>query len=95
MGYLKVLIFILILTSLVSFFYKIYLQLLIKNPEGKISFLSIFIRFYNLADLLPMSTKSNDTRERTLRKKANIALATFYLSFILVQVIAAMIAHNS
>ena len=94
MGFYKIIIFILIVISLASFFCKIYLQMRIRHPEKKISFFSIFIRFYTLADLLPMRLKLTDTKERALRKKANIALAVFYSSFILVQVISIIIARS-
>ena len=72
-----------ILIALVSFFYKIYLQIQIKNPAKKISALSVFFRFYNITDLFPMRTKyviNND--EIKLRKKANTALMVFYFIFL-------------
>jgi hypothetical protein len=91
----KILIFALIPTTLVSFFYKIYFQIRIKNPEKPVSFFSIFIRFYYLTDLLPLSMKSHDIKEKRLRKRANIALAIFYLCFISIQVISIIVAHSS
>ncbi len=79
----------LVTTALISLFYKIYLQLRIKNPEKKITFFSFFFRFYNPVDLFPLLRKPTNSNEAELRKKANISLAVFYLSFITIILIAA------
>ena len=84
MQFLKIIVFILIGIALTSFFYKIYLQIIITAPEKKASFFSIFLRFYGIPDFLPLSMKSHDVKENRTRRKANIALMIFYLSFILI-----------
>ena len=80
--------FLIILTIIVffSFFYKIYLQVKIKNPNA--TFFSAIFRLYYLTDLLPLKWHSDDHREKILRKKANYALVIFYLAFIAIQILS-------
>jgi predicted permease len=88
MFFFKILASILTVISLVSIFYKIYLQVIIKNPKKKGSFFSVFIRFPTIMDILPLSLEPNNSEENRMRKKANKALAIFYLGFILIILIS-------
>jgi hypothetical protein len=78
-----------------SFFYKVYIQIKIKYPQKKVPILSVFIRLYNIADFLPMSTKYKDGEELGMRKKANIFLLIFYSVPILFFSISYMVERHA
>ena len=78
----------LIIIAAISFFYKIYIQMKIKNPQKQNSIFSIVFRFYSITDLLPLKRNLRDTEEQKLRTKANISLIIFYLCFVAVQLIS-------
>lgn len=67
-----------------SMAYKIYLQTAIKNPEkDRIGLFQTFAFSLNtITCFLPMSVKYKDVAETKLRKKANKALALFYITFV-------------
>ena len=73
----------LILIAGISFFYKVYLQIKIKNPEKEITFFSVLIRFYTIMDFLPLKPASKNEDETKARKKANTYIFIFYGSFVL------------
>ena len=63
-----------------SFAYKIYLQLIIKDPDKKGSLFRFATQIVIITYFLPMSIKYKSPEETNLRKRANIALAIFYIS---------------
>ena len=64
--------------------YKIYLQTRIKNSEkDRIGLFKTFAFSLNtISYFLPMSVKYKDVAETKLRRKANKALALFYITFV-------------
>jgi hypothetical protein len=82
--------FVILITGLIAFFYKTYLQIIIKDPSKKGSFSSIVLRFVYPTDFLPMSVKYKNGEELKLRKKANKALTVFYISIISILILAAI-----
>ena len=62
-----------------SFAYKIYLQQMIKNPGKKGSLLGFATQMVIIIYFLPMSVKYKNPEETKLRKRANMALAIFYI----------------
>jgi hypothetical protein len=85
---MDIIIIILIIISIFSFFYKIYLQIKIRNQNRGVSIFLIVFRFYRITDLLPLKSDSDSSREEKLRKRANLALLIFYLSFLAVQILS-------
>jgi hypothetical protein len=83
-----ILFFILLSIGLSSFFYKIYLQVIINDPSKKGYYSSAVLRFVYITDFLPLSVKYKSPEETKLRKKANRALTIFYLCIILILVLS-------
>lgn len=83
-------IFAFIILAGVSFFYKIYLQCKLKDPNRRASIFSVMFRFYTLLDFLPLRRKSNNIEENELRSRANVSLMVFYASIVLGLIIAAL-----
>jgi hypothetical protein len=81
-------IFCLIIIAATAFFYKIYIQMKIKNPTKQSSIFSIIFRFYSITDLLPLKRNVGQPEEQKLRAKANISLLVFYVCFIAIQLIS-------
>jgi hypothetical protein len=74
----NIIVYILTTLAAASFFYKIFIQIKIKNPGKKIGFFSIVFRFYTLMDFIPLRISGKNLIERSLRKRANIAI---YISY--------------
>jgi hypothetical protein len=85
-----ILFFVLLITGLLCFFYKIYLQIIIKDPSKKGSYSSVVLRLVYITDFLPLSLKYKNEEEIKLRKRANKALAVFYLCLICIFILAAI-----
>ena len=66
-----------------GFFYKIYLQIIIRDPAKKGKYYHVVLRLVFLTDFLPLRVKYKKGEELALRKKANKALALFYINIIL------------
>jgi len=78
----NILAFILIGATAISFFYKIHLQIRILNPGKKGSLVEFAFRLPSIIDFLPMQIKYKPAGEIELRKRANKALAVFYICVI-------------
>ena len=79
-----ILFFALLITAGGALVYKIYLQMGIKNPgkKGAGLFQSFAVNLNVITYFLPMSVKYKSPEETERRKKANRALAVFYISFV-------------
>lgn len=79
-----ILFFVLLFIAGGAMFYKIYLQTGIKNPgkKGAGLFQTFAVNLNVITYFLPMSVKYKDPEETRRRKKANKALAVFYISFV-------------
>jgi len=78
MNVFNYIILILIPIAGMSFFYKIYLQIKIKNPQKRITFFSVLIRIYTIMDFLPLKSTSQNNEEIKMRRKANTLILIFY-----------------
>jgi len=76
-------IFILLVVGMMGFFYKIYLQIVIKDPTKKGKYYYVVLRLIYVTDFFPLRIKYKKGEELQLRKTANRALAVFYGSLIL------------
>jgi len=75
----------LIFIMLFAIIYKAYLDIKIEDPNSKATILSILaFRQYGVLTLLPLRTRANNEAERKLRRKANMILLVFYVSFAIV-----------
>jgi len=72
----------LMITAAAAFFYKIHLQIRILNPGKKGSLVDFAFRLPTILDWLPMRIKYKPPEEIELRKRANKALAIFYICII-------------
>ena len=83
--------FLLIITIVVSFNYKIYLRNKIDDPDNK---KSAFNKRITFIDFFPLQTKNAPENEIDHRRKANIALIVFYSSIILEFITVYIIQRN-
>jgi hypothetical protein len=88
---LQVLILILMLTGVMGFFCKIYFQIISKDPSKKRKYYHVVFRLVYITDFLPLRIKYKQGEELALRKKANKALAVFYINLILTAVLIAFL----
>ncbi|HVU57372.1 MAG TPA: hypothetical protein VHD83_20055 [Puia sp.] len=70
--------------AMIALFYKIHLQIRILDPGKKGSLSDLAFRLPSIIDLLPMRIKYKPPGEIELRKRANKALAVFYICLICV-----------
>jgi len=71
--------FTLLITAGIAFFYKIHLQIRILDSGKKGSIWDFAFRLPSIIDFLPMRIMYKPPGEIELRKRANKALAVFYI----------------
>jgi hypothetical protein len=86
---LQAVILVLMITGFMGLLYKIYLQNVIKDPSRKGKHLHVVFRLFFITDLLPLRIKYKTGEELALRKRANKALAIFYINFFITALLIA------
>ena len=69
--------------AIASLMYKIYQQSRLDNPERKGSLTILFIHYYSIRYIFPISKKEYKESDFEIIKNANRALSLFWISFCL------------
>jgi hypothetical protein len=90
MNFYYTILFLLALISFVAIMYKVKLRSKIFGLKGMVHFI---FRIPTIFDLLPMRVKNEPENEIEMRKRANLALITFYISFLTALIIITIAGH--
>jgi len=67
--------------SIVALMYKIYQQSKLDDPRRKASLTFLFLHYYSLRYVLPISKTGYKDRDLRTIKNANLALSVFWVTF--------------